>query len=113
GSAFRGYVAPGGLRRGRLHAQLEEAAASVPEELRPQTILASGGHADEEIARRAGVLDLLVTGSRGQGPVRRVLLGSVSTGLVHSLPCPVLVVPRGVASPARNGARSAPLAATG
>lgn len=38
--------------------------------------------------------DLLVTGSRGYGPVRRVLLGSVSTQLVHHAPCPVLVVPR-------------------
>jgi len=38
--------------------------------------------------------DLLVAGSRGYGPVRRVLLGSVSTQLVHRAPCPVLVVPR-------------------
>lgn len=38
--------------------------------------------------------DLLVAGSRGYGPVLRVLLGSVSTQLVHKAPCPVLVVPR-------------------
>jgi nucleotide-binding universal stress UspA family protein len=38
--------------------------------------------------------DLLVAGSRGYGPVMRVLLGSVSTQLVHMAPCPVLVVPR-------------------
>jgi nucleotide-binding universal stress UspA family protein len=38
--------------------------------------------------------DLLVVGSRGYGPVLRVLLGSVSTQLVHKAPCPVLVVPR-------------------
>jgi len=38
--------------------------------------------------------DLLVAGSRGYGPVRRVLLGSVSTQLMHRAPCPVLVVPR-------------------
>jgi nucleotide-binding universal stress UspA family protein len=38
--------------------------------------------------------DLLVAGSRGYGPVMRVLLGSVSTQLVHESPCPVLVVPR-------------------
>jgi nucleotide-binding universal stress UspA family protein len=38
--------------------------------------------------------DLLVAGSRGYGPVMRVLLGSVSTQLVHTAPCPVLVVPR-------------------
>jgi nucleotide-binding universal stress UspA family protein len=39
-------------------------------------------------------VDLLVAGSRGYGPVARVLLGSVSTQLIHKAPCPVLVVPR-------------------
>ena len=38
--------------------------------------------------------DLLVAGSRGYGPVMRVLIGSVSTQLMHRAPCPVLVVPR-------------------
>jgi len=46
-----------------------------------------------EACEEAGA-DLLVAGSRGYGPVRRVLLGSVSTQLVHRGPCPVLVVPR-------------------
>lgn len=39
-------------------------------------------------------VDLLVAGSRRYGPVTRVLLGSVSTRLIHTAPCPVLVVPR-------------------
>src|SRR6476646_627709 len=38
--------------------------------------------------------DLLVAGSRDYGPVMRVLIGSVSTQLMHRAPCPVLVVPR-------------------
>jgi nucleotide-binding universal stress UspA family protein len=38
--------------------------------------------------------DLVVAGSRGYGPVMRVLIGSVSTQLLHKAPCPVLVVPR-------------------
>lgn len=37
---------------------------------------------------------LLVAGSRRYGPAMRVLLGSVSTQLVHKASCPVLVVPR-------------------
>ena len=39
-------------------------------------------------------LDLLVLGSRGYGPVRAVLLGSVSTGVVRAGSCPVVVMPR-------------------
>jgi len=39
--------------------------------------------------------DLLVCGSRGYGPVRRVLLGGVSRKLMRHAACPVVVVPRG------------------
>lgn len=39
-------------------------------------------------------VDLLVVGSRGYGPLTRVLLGSVSARLINRAPCPVLVVPR-------------------
>ncbi len=38
--------------------------------------------------------DLLVTGSRDYGPLERVLVGSIASLLVHTAPCPVLVVPR-------------------
>ena len=36
--------------------------------------------------------DLIVTGSRGAGPAKRVLLGSVAEGIVRGAACPVLVV---------------------
>jgi len=39
-------------------------------------------------------VDLLVAGSRGYGPMTRLLLGSVSSRLVAVAPCPVLIVPR-------------------
>ena len=35
----------------------------------------------------------LVIGSHGWGPVKRALFGSVSTGVLHHAPCPVVVVP--------------------
>jgi nucleotide-binding universal stress UspA family protein len=41
-----------------------------------------------------GEADLLVLGSRAYGPVRRALLGSVSTATVRHAACPVLVTPR-------------------
>jgi nucleotide-binding universal stress UspA family protein len=43
-------------------------------------------------------LDLLVCGSRGYGPLRAVLLGGVSRRLTAEAQCPVIVLPRGVAS---------------
>jgi len=42
----------------------------------------------------ASDVDLLVLGSRAYGPVRRALVGSVSSAVVRHAPCPVLVMPR-------------------
>jgi nucleotide-binding universal stress UspA family protein len=42
-------------------------------------------------------VDLLVMGSRGYGPLGRVLLGGVSSKLIRTAACPVIVVPRRVA----------------
>jgi nucleotide-binding universal stress UspA family protein len=46
------------------------------------------------LARRSEAWDLLVCGSRGYGPLRTVLLGSVSRSLSHEARCPLLVLPR-------------------
>ena len=53
------------------------------------------GKPAEALAERAADLDLLVVGSRGWGPVRRLLLGSTSEQVVRDAPSSVLVVPRG------------------
>lgn len=57
------------------------------------TVLADG-FAVEEVCdvARAHDAQLIVVGSHGWGAARRFFSGSVSTGLVHSAPCPVLVV---------------------
>jgi nucleotide-binding universal stress UspA family protein len=47
-----------------------------------------------ELVELSGSVDLLVVGSRGFGPVRRLLLGSTSDRLVREAACPVLAVPR-------------------
>jgi nucleotide-binding universal stress UspA family protein len=52
------------------------------------------GLAAEELAAFAARVDLLVVGSRGYGPLRRVILGSTSTHLASHARCPLLVLPR-------------------
>jgi nucleotide-binding universal stress UspA family protein len=56
--------------------------------------VAVDGVAVDEICRAAKEHDaqLIVVGSHGWGATKRLLSGSVSTGLVHTAPCPVLVV---------------------
>jgi nucleotide-binding universal stress UspA family protein len=73
---------------------------------------AVAGRPATQLRRRSAALDLLVVGTRGHGPVRRLLLGSTSTRLVREAHCPVLVVPGPVASSAGDeeaGRRAAAL----
>lgn len=53
-------------------------------------------------------VDLLVVGSRGYGPLGRVLVGSVATGLLHRARCPVLTVPRPRTAPEESEFWGAP-----
>jgi nucleotide-binding universal stress UspA family protein len=48
----------------------------------------------EQLAELSHEVDLIVVGSRGWGPVRRLLLGSTSERLVREAACPVIAVPR-------------------
>ena len=54
------------------------------------------GEPGPTLAEAAGDFDLIITGSRGYGPLRRTILGSASAELIRHAPCPVLVLPRGV-----------------
>jgi nucleotide-binding universal stress UspA family protein len=73
---------------------LEFAAAGVPPELEPRTVLLEGAVAESLAALGPDDVDMLVCGSRGYGPVRRVLLGGVSSPLIRRAQLPVTVVPR-------------------
>lgn len=55
---------------------------------------AAYGLAGEELAAFGEELDLLVVGSRGYGPVRRLVLGSTSDYLERHARCSLLVLPR-------------------
>jgi nucleotide-binding universal stress UspA family protein len=74
---------------------LDRALAGLPDGVQTSGELLYGEVVDElSMVGERGV-DLLVCGSRGYGPVRRVLLGTVSAALVRQASVPVLVVPRG------------------
>jgi nucleotide-binding universal stress UspA family protein len=109
--AFGGIPATGALGfesandalRTALEEQMQRSLASLDDD-RDVSARVLQGDAAGELAAASADLDLLVVGSRGYGPVRSVLLGSVSRELVRSAACPVVVLPRGVAaaSPPRS-----------
>ncbi len=78
----------------RLDALLTAVAEAAAEAGIDCTTVEAEGVIVDEISRVATEhrAQLVVVGSHGWGAARRILSGSVSTGLVHSAPCPVLVV---------------------
>ena len=96
------------------HIRRAEAEARLAAVLAELGDIATGdlpvGNPAHELAGAATGLDLLVTGSRGYGPIRRLMLGSTSSKLVHEAPCPVLVLTRAARDETTDGG-SAPAAA--
>jgi nucleotide-binding universal stress UspA family protein len=74
--------------------QLNRAVAALPPELRAQPVFERGDPVHKLLEAAELGVDLLVLGSRGFGPVMRLLIGSVSSRVIREAPCPVLVVPR-------------------
>lgn len=85
---------PPPTERRSLEERLSDVAAELPPELRVLPVHERGNAAERLLERAGEGVDLLVLGSRGFGPVMRVLLGSVSARVIRDAPCPVMVVPR-------------------
>jgi nucleotide-binding universal stress UspA family protein len=75
---------------------LEWGASKLAEGAQQETVLVEGDPA-KILADQGSQLDLLVLGSRGYGAIRGALLGAVSSGVIRTASCPVLVTPRGLA----------------
>jgi nucleotide-binding universal stress UspA family protein len=81
--------------RARYQAALDAALAELPPELDASGEVLTGDVVDSLAALDDRDVDVLVSGSRGYGPLRRVLLGGVSARLIRHASAPVVVVPRG------------------
>jgi nucleotide-binding universal stress UspA family protein len=80
--------------RRRAEVELDEAAEHAPAGVNPRTVFLRGSASVTISDASDGVVDLLVTGSRGYGPLQRALAGSVSEGVTEGASHPVVVVPR-------------------
>lgn len=73
---------------------IQEGLESIESALAAESVRLDGDPATELARECEEGVDLLVVGSRGYGPLTRVLLGSVSRRIAGDAPCPVLVVRR-------------------
>jgi len=76
----------------RRRKDLEEAKALLAERGVDAEALEAQGDPGDVILNSSKDADLIVVGSRGLNPLQRLLLGSVSTKVVHRAECDVLVV---------------------
>ena len=71
---------------------VNKVADETGETLPDITVVMEKGDPAEELIRASRDADLLVVGSRGSGGFARLMLGSVSSKVVHHAACPVVVV---------------------
>lgn len=82
-----------------LRDQLHDAVAELPAEARALPVFLWGSPPIELLAAAENGIDMMILGSRGGGPMRRALHGSVSGTVIQEAHCPVLISPAGVKAP--------------
>lgn len=85
-----------GEHRVAAEAAARRAVAEVLSEDGEVEVDAFVGDPGDTLIELSEYVDLLVSGSRGYGPVRAVLLGGVARRLATAAHCPLIVLPRGV-----------------
>ena len=106
-----GYILTPDDMEERARKYLGEVASTLAPDVPTDPVVAVGAP-EQVLADESKSADLVVVGSRGYGPHRAVLLGSVSGRLVRESSSPVLVVPRGIEAPLEELFRSIPEAQT-
>jgi nucleotide-binding universal stress UspA family protein len=84
----------GGEAGPEFQTRLRDAVAELPPEVRALPVFEKGDPVQKLLEMTEFGIDLLVLGSRGFGPVMRLLIGSVSSRVIRAAKCPVMVVPR-------------------
>jgi len=102
-----GYIrVPEDVRIAR-RSHLAKVVAELPDDIEAEAVVLEGDP-EHELADQTGSVDVMITGSRGYGPHRAVLLGTVSGRLVRDAKCPVVVLPRSIEAPLESLFGAAP-----
>jgi nucleotide-binding universal stress UspA family protein len=80
------------LARAAVSQFVDKVASEIGEKVPEVTVNAVVGDPAEELIKASRDADLVVVGSRGGGGFASLLMGSVSSKVVHHAACPVVIV---------------------
>jgi nucleotide-binding universal stress UspA family protein len=95
--AVMAYELDGQQAQREAGALLDAAAERAPTGVNPATVILSGFASTALVKCVGGIVDLLVMGSRGQGPLQHAIAGSTSRTVAVEIEvgCALLITPRG------------------